>query len=541
MAKEVKFYQGKYYQGSLSDDKAEAILSLISDYDSVTSLNHVITDAPDYVITDIKNDAEWYIKEHGTLKGFTKDYSDVTGVGTLRDLQTVGVAFAYFAGSALLGDEVGLGKTVQMAGLCNVYQREFKQAGKDFRYLFLTEKSSVGQIRDKMIQFTGQYVGLLESGEKKVVSRYLSENQEGRFCSYVGCHSLLANPEFLTHTAQHPFDLVIIDESSIGKNSRGDFYINCKALFRFHERKILLNATPLEIELRDMYNQLDLLDPMFMPSLTYFNSRYTKTKRGPFGSWVPNGFKNESEFQEAVKLRYLARTREGSGAKYEGNAYKTILIPLSPEQRALMKKTTLYRMVTDYPTGVSKSVDFNPQTTPKLKALFGIIDEAVNVFSNQALVFCNFVEAQEKMKVMLEEQGYRVAVLNGQAKTSSSKVRTEIVNDFNNRQYDVLITNVLRGLDLKTCDNCILYTIDPNPQKMVQFEGRITREFDIIGKSVWLLVAMGKEKKFVEEKLKIRVDTSDAFSVTGKSMVLSAIKSNENKEFYEDLSFSPED
>jgi superfamily II DNA/RNA helicase len=148
---------------------------------------------------------------------------------------------------------------------------------------------------------------------------------------------------------------------------------------------------------------------------------------------------------------------------------------------------------------------------------------------SQALVYIKFVDAQYKIRDLLNHQGYRVAVLNGKVKASD---RTKIINDMNAGMYDILLTNVLRGIDLKTCDNCILYTIDPNPQKMVQFEGRMTREFDIEYKSVFLLVSEWKEKDFVEETLKLRVNASAAFSKTGNSMVLEAIVSDNNKEFF---------
>jgi SNF2 family DNA or RNA helicase len=538
VAKDVVFYKGKYYQGGLTSDRAEALLSLITEYDSVASLRHVIKNAPEHIITDIKNDAEAYQKEHKSLAGFKHDYEDDLGVGTLRDAQTIGVAFMYYAESALLGDEVGLGKTVQIAGLCNVLAKEFANSGREFRYIFLTEKSSAGQIRDKMIQFTGEYVELLESGEKDVISAYIAQHGTKKQCSFVGSHSIMNSSEFLTHTAKHPFDLIIVDESSIAKNASSEFYINCKALFKFHTRKILLNATPVEIQIREMYNQLNLLDPDYMPTVTEFNNRYTKTKRTPFG-YAPDGYKNTEEFRDAISLRYISRTRADLGAKYTENMYKTILIPHSPEQKALSKKTTLHQMVNDYPTGVDRSIPYNEATTPKLAVTFKILEEAVGVFRNQVLIYCKWIDAQEKMKELLLEKGYRVVVLNGQSKT---KERAECVRDFNNGQYDIMITNVLRGIDLKTCDNCILYTIDPNPQKMVQFEGRMTRDLDIMYKSVYLLVAMGKEKKLVEDKLKIRVGASDAVTNTGKSMVLSAIKSDENKEMYDSgLQFEPDD
>lgn len=535
MAKNMRFYKGKYYQGNMGDTQAEALLSLISDYDVVTSLRHVISDVPEYLITDIKRDAEEYEKVHGSMRGFSKDYSKNIGLGTLRDAQTIGVAFLYYAKSALLGDEVGLGKTVQIAGLCNVLDKEALNNQRDFRYCFLTDKSVAGQIRDKMIQFTGKYVGLLESGEKHVIEEYLRYNGDKRHYSIVGSHSLLNSPQFLHDAARRPFDLLVIDESSILKNTSSDTYTNCKAIFRFYNRKVLLNATPIELEVREMYNQLDLLDPDFLPTVGDFNRRYVKTKKAMYG-YVPNGYKNEEEFKEAISLRYLARTRSELGANYKQNNYKTILIPLSPEQKELNKKTTMKQMVTDYPTGVDRNIEFNENTTPKLAALFRILEDSINVFNGQALIYCRYIGAQEKMKELLEHRGYRTVILNGR-----SKHRTEIANDYNNGQYDIMITNVLKGLDLKSCDNCILYTIDPNPQKMVQFEGRMTREFDIEYKSVFLLVAMGKEKKFVEEKLKLRVNASGAFSKTGKSMVLEAIKSNENKEMFDSYAQSEPD
>jgi SNF2 family DNA or RNA helicase len=538
MAKNTKFFKGKYYQGNMSNTQAEAILSLITEYDVVTSLRHVITDVPEYVITDMKYDANLYETDNGSLKGFSNDYSSNLGVGTLRDAQTIGVAFMYYALSALLGDEVGLGKTVQIAGLCNILDKEANNNGREFRYCFLTEKSSAGQIRDKMIQFTGKYVGLLESGEKQVIENYLEKSKEKRYYSIVGSHSLLNSPQFLTDAAKRPYDLLVIDESNILKNVANEHFINCKALFKFHKRKILLNATPIELEVREMYNQLDLLDFDFLPTVTDFNKRFIKTKKSMYG-YKPDGYKNADEFKEAVSLRYLARTRAELGADYKENSYKTILIPLSPEQKELNKKTTLKQMVTDYPTGVDRTIAFNEHTTPKLAALFQVLDESIDVFKGQALIYCRFVEAQNRMRELLEERGYRCVVLNGKVTT---KFRTPIVNDFNSGQYDIMITNVLRGLDLKSCDNCILYTIDPNPQKMVQFEGRMTREFNIEYKSVYLLVAMGKEKKFVEERLKLRVNASGAFSKTGKSMVLEAIRSDDNKEMFDsNLQYGPDD
>ena len=154
----------------------------------------------------------------------------------------------------------------------------------------------------------------------------------------------------------------------------------------------------------------------------------------------------------------------------------------------------------------------------------------IDVSSEKALVYCRFVDCQLKLKELLEEHGYRVAVLNG---TTKVKEKNQILEKFLSNGYDILITNIQKGLDLNNCNNCIMYTIDPNPQKMVQFEGRMTRDFNVMYKSLYLLVSMGKEKKFVEETLKLRVDASDAFVTQGKSMTVSALKERENIEMFE--------
>lgn len=517
--KNFRLFRNKYYQGKIDDNDADNILRLVTEYDNITSLVHVIKNLPDYKIMEIKRDAESYYAQNKTMKGFNIDYTKDAPVGTLKDYQTIGVGFMFWAKSALLGDEVGLGKTVQCAGLCNLLDSAFAQKGKDFKFCFLTEKTSVGQIRDKLIQFTGKYVGMLESGEQRVVASYIKDNAEHKHYSIVGGHSLLTSAEFLTFAIKSPFDLIIIDESSILKNTSSDVFKNTKSLFKLYDRKVLLNATPLEQGVKDFYNQLDLLDSDFMPTWTDFARMFCKMEKGMYGYHIA-GYKNSEIFKEAVSLRYLGRNRVGQGASYEGNKYEMQLIPLSEAQRVLMRKTTLYSMVVDYPTGVDRNIPYTPETTPKLAALLEILSN-IDVVNDKALIYCRFKECQRELIEMLSARGFRCVMLNGDTK---SKERNEIIKDFNNGVYDILLTNVQKGIDLDTCNTCILYTIDPNPQKMVQVEGRMTRAFDVEYKSLYLLVSMGKEKKFVEEKLKMRVDASSSFVNVGRSMVTDAIK-----------------
>ena len=57
---------------------------------------------------------------------------------------------------------------------------------------------------------------------------------------------------------------------------------------------------------------------------------------------------------------------------------------------------------------------------------------------------------------------------------------------------------------------------------MVQFEGRITRDVDVIGKRVFLIFSEGIEMD-VLKRLQDRISASRAFTTTGRSLVSDAI------------------
>ena len=108
-------------------------------------------------------------------------------------------------------------------------------------------------------------------------------------------------------------------------------------------------------------------------------------------------------------------------------------------------------------------------------------------------------------------------MLNGDTETEE---RTKIIKDFQEQSFRVLITNVQRGLNFKDCPCCIFYSYDPNPSKMIQFEGRITRDLHIAGKSIYLLCSEGKEAKRLKDVITDRTKSTMETSSTDFSVIL---------------------
>lgn len=522
----VRYYKGLYFIGGMSDADAERVLNLRS-LTAVENLRHCIYDLTDEEITDLVA-----MGERGVVTNLSKQYK----VGTLRDEQTIGVAFMYFAKAALLGDDVGLGKTVQVAGLLNILQAAKNQKyGKyvPLNYLFLTESTSVMEIRRKLLRFTGRYNYLLVDGTQGSVHRYISRLAKPDFnwdlgYAAVGTHSLLHSTEFMSFCATHTFDIVIYDESSSARNATGSssMYRNLQLLLSKCDYKVLLNATPVEVALRDLYNQFKLLDANYLPTLRDFEALFCKkTKIGC--RYVIEGFKNLDVFKRATTLRYMARTRKQLGANYTDNKAHLFILDLAPIQKQLQKRTSLYQQLYDFPPSIMFDVDDILPNNPKIWTTLAILHN-FDLKKEKVMIYCNYVACQASLKKTLEEYGYSVEIMNG---STSAKQREKILNAFHNGVVNILLTNTRRSLDLQDCDHCIIYTIDTSPAKTVQVEGRLTRDFDVCGKNIYVLCMAGRELKTLYGVVQQRAVVSEKATTENNSLYISLLL-RDDKEMY---------
>lgn len=518
-------YKNERYAGKYLDDetcnKLEALLKLDRENGVVSDLKHCIFDLPPSTVELIKT------SKSNAFAELEK--------GTLTDHQTIGVAYMYFAERLLLGDSVGLGKTVEVAALCNLIEHTMAEKGMSFRFLFLTEKTAIPQIRNKMIKFTGNYVEELY-GEKRYIQKFIEENSEGVQYSIVGSHSLLTNVLFQQYFIDYmqenccPFDILIIDESGdVLTNSANKTYESAKFYAQYFDRIILLNATAFEKDLRQFYNQLNYIDETFLPTKTAFSQEYEVMEYGVWGRryGVFNGkYKNQDKFRDLVSYRYLARTRESTGAEMVDCTAEVFVSELSSVQKSLLRTASLPMMVFDCPSyfnRVGYSNETNIETTPKLRDLVNLITGRLSN-ERSILVYARYKESQTAIQQYMEEMGISVKIMNGE---TPQKIREDYTTSFKLGDIRVLVTNVQKGLDFGECNHCIFYDFDPNPNNMVQFEGRMTRDHSIYDKHVYLLLSKGQEVKKFKEVVADRAKASDLFAGSDFSCVLSILLQND--------------
>lgn len=530
--KYLQFYNGMW-KGILTDEQAEQLINIKTYCEDIPALRNVISDLTYEQIEKIVA-IDKYLRKHKTLEGLPPIELGEVERGTLEPYQTIGSAFMFASKGCLLGDEVGLGKTVQSAAVFNMFkQQHINEGKKPHRYLFLADLTAVKEIRDKLVRFTGEYVYLLPNAQKKEIELLLKYDDTFDNVSIVGTHGLMLNQQFLAYAVQKGFTTVVFDEGKEIKN-KNTMHNNVKALFSRVENKYVLNATPFEIELRDMYNQIEVIDDQFLPYVGDFEGRYVVRRYEGYVNKVVR-YKNEEEFVRMSSLRYLARTRKQLGAEYVENEYEMIRVPLSKEQKEIITKTTLKYQVVDCPTTVFPKIPFNRETTPKLDALIKLLEYEVLQHNKKVIVYCRFREAQAWIKEELAENNILAECIN-----SSVTNRNEITDQLKEGKIDVILTSVFRSLDIGYADTAVLYSIDTNPQIMRQFEGRITRSFDVKGKTIYLIVSEGYEQTFVDTELKMRIEASKSFAVTGESMVFDIIEHKDKDKKAQQLSFLEE-
>ena len=524
-AKVVNYYNERF-SGNMSEEQCsilEDIIELDKENGCISDFKHIIYNNTDSDVIDFIEDMEMF----GTSKiNLQKAW------GTLRDEQTLASAFMYCANRCIIGDSVGMGKTVETAGVINYINFNNKKQGlPTMKYLILTEKNLAAQFRSELVKFTGEFVQLIPCGEQKELEKFIYGNNYENELEYsvVGTHALLTTPLFIQWLEQcrtlgngFPFKTLIVDESSLlgGKDTK--VVDGFKLISKYFKNIYFLNATPFETKLEIFYNQLNLLDPTFLPTKTNFIKEYCLMDyRGMFPK--PTGkYKNQANFKKLVGYRYFARTRREKGATMSDCDGKIILSKLSDIQKEWLKKSQMHRMVYDCPNYIDESIPFNSETVPKLGSLNDLLKNEC-AYADSIIIFAHYKEAQKNLSEWLTNKGYSNRVLNGETPDTE---RQQIIHGFKNQDYKVLITNVQKGLNFGNCNYCIFYSFDPNPSRMIQFEGRITRDFDIIGKHIYILCSEGAEFKSLNEVVKQRAKATSEFTNTDFSVIMDILLNN---------------
>ena len=453
-------------------------------------------------ISDLKFEAEEFSKDdvnelisYDLIKDnleYKLDYQKEGAVKIIRD----------FNCTALLADEVGLGKTIT-AGMVI---KESITRGFAKKILILVPPSLVDQwkaeLRDKFnLEFKIiENENSWENAELAIASidRVKTWNQKtGRFTHYKA------------HQIQ--WDLLIVDEGHKLKARRTVRWIFVDKLQK--KRFLILTATPFQNDLIELYNLLHLLKRGHLGTIKEFKKRFMNrgNKRYPL---------NPKELRKKLEEIMIRRKRSQTGINYKKRIPKIIPVELTKKEKEIydatceMLKTQYFSANGDSINGKLIVFAILPKVTSSSKSakesLLRIVDdekyhEKTREIARKILAEYESVGVDSKMKKLVElvekikkdDSKDQILIYTRHPSTLNYIIenlkhlnlkivefvgglereeRTRRVKEFKDGA-DILISTDTgaEGLNFQFCRNLINYDLPWNPMAVEQRIGRLDR------------------------------------------------------------------
>ena len=223
-------------------------------------------------------------------------------------------------GRAILADEVGLGKTIE----ASIIYKELAIRGLARRALILTPASLVGQWQGEL--------------EEKFFERFETPTDPDdwqRVTKAIISHDRARSKRHAEEILRHRWDLVIVDEAHKVKSHRGATYQFIEKIER--DFILLLTATPLQNDLRELYNLITLLRPGQLGTWQEFKSEHLVSgdHRQP----------RDPEALRALTHEVMIRTRRSSVVDDLNLPPRR---PRHPEVKLTRAEADLYQRTTDF-------------------------------------------------------------------------------------------------------------------------------------------------------------------------------------------------
>lgn len=444
------------------------------------------------------------------LSNLKERWEQVGMVPYEHQINTVKKVIEEMRGRAILADEVGLGKTIE-AGMI---VKEYLLRGLVKKTLILTPASLCRQWAAELSQKFALY---------PVIPRY--EFEWAKYDLIVASIDTAKQEKNRQALQEIYFDLVVVDEAHKLKNpltQNWQFVSSLRKKFF-----LLLTATPLQNDLKELFNLISLLRPGQLGSYKSFRRRFVQDKRTA---------KNHEELRTLLGQVMIRNKR---GPQITLPPRKVATMPLTPTAEEM----ALYRAITDfvrteYRKGERASV--NPLTLLTLqrevcsssfaaantlyklcgkasaedqKSILSLLQMAAGLKENtkmnlveeilrqapaeKMIIFTEYLATQEYILARLRKRGIPALTFDG--KMSASKKDFTIGRFRNDPRYPVLICTESggEGINLQFCRSMINYDLPWNPMRLEQRIGRIHRLGQTREIYVYNLVTQGT----IEERL----------------------------------------
>lgn len=395
-------------------------------------------------------------------------------------------------GSGILADEVGLGKTIE----AGIVLKEMMMRDTVRRALILVPASLVFQWRQELEEKFGLAVTEPENPEALT-----EKDADGVLLLSLARAKSAKVQEALKAI---PWDLVLVDEAHALKNH---LTLSHRFVFSLRRRHtVLLTATPVQNDLRELYNLINIVSPGFFRSIRWFRRKFMVdrfTVRDPdqlraacarvmvrhrradtLIQLPPRQVRNlvvtpsevESElFDLTLELARRAMNQLAGEGEHTALLLSILLKESTSSPQALLstlESAILPRTVRERESHLLRRVialGREVTVTAKMAELVRVVQSD----PEPVIVYTEYVETLRTLRRLLERAGARVWVYSGQLR---QREKTEALAFFRSEGGVLLSTEVGgQGLNLQHCHRMVNFDLPWNPMRLEQRIGRIHR------------------------------------------------------------------
>jgi len=434
-------------------------------------------------------------------------------------------------GKVLLADEVGLGKTIE----AGILLKEYFVTGMIKNALILTPPSLRTQWQQELKGKFG-----LDFIINRDDSRFRDFDKHNMLISSMPSAVIPKNAEKLNGIE---WDLVIVDEAHRLKNASTRAHKFVKELPK--KFIFLLSATPIQNNIQELYNMIEIIRPGILGSWNNFASTFTLDKKAreinPSRRYelqdllkqvvirtTRNEVRNYLQFTDRIPKTHLLDSTELETELYSKSTEfvrslwvkemegKHFILPLMTLQRQISSSSAatsaaIHKKIGQFPESkleLEEILDLADKikTDSKMKCLQEIIEKNPE---EKHLIFTEFKDTQDYIFDALEDNGIQTAKFNGSLSTSE---RDAAVSNFK-RDIQVLVSTEAggEGQNFQFCSNVVNYDLPWNPMRVEQRVGRVHRIGQEEDVHIHNLAMVGTIEEYI---LKLLFDKINLFKMT---------------------------
>ncbi len=396
-------------------------------------------------------------------------------------------------GKALLADEVGLGKTIEVGMIL----KEMHYRDTSDSVLILTPAQLAQQWQAEMLEKFGiEFVC----------------NYDDKFEGFAAHDRIIASIDTAKSDRHRKtvlardWDVLVLDEAHYVKNEDTDRYDLLERLS--YDYAFFLTATPIQNDVTDLYNIISLLRPGLFGTREGFHNYFVNKSQ--------EKLVNRNELQKRLSEVMIRNRREETDIDFTKRNVTTRTFEQSPAERELYEAVTDYvrtaygedqgqklvlmtlqKEVVSSPAALEGTVrrqldddDGQPAHDTLLKRILECI-EAIDTPTKQervqrivreaqervekgrVIVFTQFRATQQELLETFADEGYATHAFHG---GHSSDEKEEIVKQFEEEGGVLVSTDAMNeGRNLQFCNVMVNFDLPWNPMKVEQRIGRIHR------------------------------------------------------------------